>query len=64
MVDPIFSCDIVAGKKAYDTITFLESELKDNGITDITELEIKFHIFDSDSWSSSHDTDAVTVTFE
>lgn len=64
MVDPIFSCDIVAGKKAYDTITFFESDLTDNGITDITELEIKFHIFNSDSWDTITDTQAITITFE
>lgn len=64
MVDPIFSCDIAAGKKAYDTITFFESDLTDNGITDITELEIKFHIFNSDSWDTITDTQAITITFE
>lgn len=64
MVDPAFSCDIVAGKKAYDTITFFESDLEENNITDITELEIKFYIFDSDSWDEIHETDAITVTFE
>ena len=64
MVDPIFSCDIAAGKKAYDTIAFLESDLTDNGITDITELEIKFHIFNSDTWDTIQDTQAITVTFE
>lgn len=64
MVDPIFSCDIAAGKKAYDTITFFESDLTDNGITDITELEIKFHIFNSDSWDTITDTQAITIRFE
>ena len=64
MVDPIFSCDIAAGKKAYDTITFFESDLEENGIQDITELELKFHIFSSDSWDTIHDTNAIIVTFE
>ena len=64
MVDPIFSCDIAAGKKAYDTITFFESDLEENGIKDITELELKFHIFNSDSWNTIHDTNSITVTFE
>ena len=64
MVDPIFSCDIAAGKKAYDTITFFDSDLEENGIQDITELELKFHIFSSDSWDTIHDTNAIIVTFE
>lgn len=64
MVNPIFSCDIAAGKKSYDTITFMESDLEDNGITDITELELKFTIFNSDTWGNIADTDTITVTFE
>lgn len=63
MVDPVFSCDITAGNKAYDTITFFESDLEDNGITDITEMDIKFYIFDSESWMDIHETDVVTITF-
>lgn len=64
MVSPIFSCDIAAGKKAYDTITFMESDLEDNGITDISQLELKFTIFNSDTWGNIADTDTITVTFE
>jgi len=64
MVEPIFSCDIAAGKKAYDTITFMETDLQDNSITDITELELKFSIFDSDSWEDILNTDIIKITFE
>lgn len=64
MVDPFFSCDIVAGKKAVDTITFMQSDLDDNNITDIQDLETKFHIFDTDTWDGIKDTDAITITFE
>lgn len=64
MVDPIFSCDILANKKAFDTITFMESDLTDNNITDITDLELKFHIFDSDSWDTIKDTDIINVSFD
>lgn len=64
MVNPVFSCDIAAGKKAYDTIIFMESELEDNSITDISELELKFTIFDSNTFGNIADTDTITVTFE
>lgn len=63
MVDPMFSCDIVAGKKAFDTITFLESDLTDNDVTDIKELELKFHIFDMNSWDTIKDTDIIKMSF-
>lgn len=64
MVEPVFSSDIAAGKKAYDTITFMESDLKNNNITDIEEMELKFHIFDMDSWDTIKDTDAVKISFK
>lgn len=64
MVDPMFSCDIAASKKSYDTITFMESDLEENDIKDITELELKFHIFNSDTWNDIVDTDIITVTFK
>ena len=63
MVDPIFSADVTAGKKIYDTITFLESDLKDNDITDIKEIEMKFHIFNSNSWKTINDTDTKKISF-
>lgn len=64
MVDPIFSCDIMSGKKSFDAMTFLESDLTNNGITDITELELEFHIFDMTSWDTIKDTDIVYISFE
>lgn len=64
MVDPIFSCDVIAGKKAFSSITFLESSLTDNGIQSIDELQFAFHLFDSATWSDIFDSDTVTVTFE
>lgn len=64
MLEPMFSCDIVAGKKAYDSISFFESDLEDNGITDITQIEVKFNIFSSDTWRDICETDAITITFE
>ena len=64
MVDPIFSCDVVSGKVAFDTITFLESDLTDNDISDITSIELEFHIFNTDSWDTILDSDIVTITFD
>lgn len=63
MVDPIFSCDVMVGKKAFDTMTFMESDLTDNGITDITDLEFKLHIFDSESWDTIKDSDSINISF-
>lgn len=64
MLEPIFSCDIISGKKAFDTITFLESDLKDNEIIEIEKLEFSFHIFDLITWDDIIDTETLTVTFD
>jgi hypothetical protein len=61
MVDPIFSSEVSAGKKAYDTITFLESDLKDNGIDKIDNIEFSVHAFDSTSWNTVFDSDIIKV---
>lgn len=63
MIDPIFSCDVVAGKKANDDITILSQYLTDNGITDIKNVELSFHIFDSDSWTEGFQSDIVSITY-
>lgn len=64
MIDPIFSSEVLAGKKAYDTLTFMESNLEENGIESIDELELSFHVFGADGWETIIDTDNTTVTFE
>lgn len=63
MVDPMFSTDVIAGKRAIDEITFLKSELEENEITKIESAELSFHIFDSESWDTIVDTDTVTINF-
>lgn len=63
MVDPLFSCDVLPGKKAFDTMTFMDSDLEDNNITDITDLELKFHIFDADSWDTIKDSEIINIDF-
>ena len=63
MVEPMFSTDVIAGKRAIDGITFLTSELEDNEITKIESTELSFHIFDSESWDTIADTETVTINF-
>lgn len=63
MVDAIFSCDVCAGKRAVDSITFLSSDLEENEIAQIETVELSFHIFDASAWETIVDTDAVTITY-
>lgn len=64
MIDPLFSCDVVSGKKAFDEITFMESDLTENDITEINTLELRFHVFDMDSWDTIFDSEIVNISFE
>lgn len=63
MVDSIFSCDVLNGKRAVDTITFLSRELEENEITSIETIELSFHIFDAHTWSDIANSESVTITF-
>lgn len=63
MVDPIFSCEVVAGKKAFDSITFMESDLTENGITDITQMDLKYHVFETNGMNTILDTEVISVEF-
>ena len=64
MVDAIFSCDVLAGKTAYDKITFLESQLEENEITSIDEIELIFHTFNTKTWDAIFDSDVITIKFD
>ena len=63
MVDSVFSCDVTAGKHAIDTITFLESDIEENSIAEINDVELSFHIFDFNEWETIADTEPVKITF-
>lgn len=64
MIDPSFSSDVLAGKKAYDSITFFESDLLDNDIEAIDDMELSFHIFTMSGWDTILDSPSVSVSFE
>lgn len=62
MVDGIMSSEVMPGKTANDELTFLSSSLEDNNIDEIESVELKFHIFESDTHASIADTDIITLT--
>lgn len=64
MVNPTMSIDVAAGKKAVNDMSFLQSEISENGIESIDVIETIFHIFNTDSWESIIDTDPITMAFE
>ncbi len=46
MVTPVFSADVYDGKKAIDDITILSSDLEENNITSVDDIELVFKILD------------------
>lgn len=62
MVEPVFSTEVVSGKKAISSILFMKSDLETNGIETIGTIETAFTFFNTDSWSTILDTDAITIS--
>ena len=63
MVDAFFSPEVMPGKHAVSSITFLSSDLQNNGITKIESVELSFHIFNNDTWDTIVDTNTVNINF-
>lgn len=63
MVDTMFSQEVGAGKHAVSEVTFLEADLEENEITQIQDVELSFHIFDTESWDTIVDTETVKLSF-
>ena len=63
MVDSSMSTDVVAGKKAMSAVQFFSTDLEENAITDITDVELYFHIFDLESWDTIFDSDVIAILF-
>ncbi len=48
--DPFFASEVAAGKKSNEEISFSVDDLEDNGITDFTDIELTFRVYDSEDW--------------
>lgn len=59
MVTPLFYSSIYAGKMAVDEITILSSDLENNGITSVDEVELSFRIRNSDTYEKIAETDPI-----
>lgn len=50
MVDPFFATSVSAGKCAFSSITWYDTTLEENGITEIEEIEFTFRAYDYEDW--------------
>ncbi len=62
MLSPFFSTTVYDGKKAINDITVFSSDLEENGIETIEEVELKFNIYDADSYSTISDSEPITFS--
>lgn len=62
MMSPFFSTIVYDGKKAINDITVFSNDLEENGIEAIEEVELKFHIYDADSYSTITDSESITFS--
>lgn len=63
MVNPSMSSEITPGRKIVDELTFFSNELEENGISEISELETSFEIFDSKTYDTIVNTGSLSLTF-
>ena len=62
MINPIFSASVYDGKMAVKEVTILSSDLEENNITSVEEVELKFSVLDRDSFQSLFKTDTISFT--
>lgn len=62
MISDLFSASVAAGKKANEVMYISSEQLEAAGISNIGQIEIYFHIYDSDSWDTLLDPDAAVIT--
>lgn len=61
MVTDLFAADVASGTKKNETMNLLSNELDAAGITTVGEIEIYFHIYDSDTWKDIATPDRVVI---
>lgn len=63
MLDASLSEELLPGKRSIADMSFLSSQIEENDITDITEVEFVLHIFDTDTWDGIADSSPIKLTF-
>ena len=64
MVSPLFSSSVYSGKMSIDEITIFESDLEDNNIDKIEDVEFKFQIYDSSTYDTILETDVISFSVQ
>ena len=54
MVDPFWATSVAAGMQAFSQINFLRSDLEEQGIEDVSEIEFTILAYDADNWDADY----------
>lgn len=60
MFTPLYVDTIYAGKKSFNDITLFSSELEENEITEVKDVELKFRIYNPDTYDDIDNTDPIS----
>ncbi len=61
-LNPLFSCDIVPGKVSLCTMDFHSSDMEDNNIEKVQDIEMKFVLYDMDTYRRIAQSGTVTLS--
>lgn len=62
MITPFFSCTVNDGRMALDDITIMSSDLKENDIEAVEDIELVFNIVDPDNYRSIFETEPIAFS--
>lgn len=62
MMSPFFSTTVYNEKMSIDDITIFSTDLEENGIETIEEVELKFNIYDADTYETLANSEAITFS--
>lgn len=54
MIDPFWAMSVTAGKKACSEVTFFRSDLEENNIEEVSDIEFTLIVSDYDDWESDN----------
>ena len=52
MADPLFVVDVAAGKSTFTSMSWLESDFEENGITQVDSIELTLRAYESGNWTA------------
>lgn len=64
MNDSFFYSKVLSDKKSIDDITIFSSDLEDNGIEEISDIEFDFYVINADNYNTIIENETVKINME